>query len=173
MQIKKRIISVLTSVGMVAAAFSGITSSVSDNLNLNVYAAASYPVQEFRLGMSDTDHNVTASGTALAPAEIKGTDNEKWSLNYVSSGVYEIVNSSNGYILTANGSGVTLAADTNGTNQRWKIEGVQKDFEGFDLYYKITSYADSTKALTYTEGVGFGLSSYSGAAYQKYKNLFS
>ncbi|MDE5765379.1 MAG: RICIN domain-containing protein [Ruminococcus sp.] len=167
MSIKKRIVSALTSVGMFAVVFSGITPAASEKLN--VYAASSYPVQEFRLAMADTDHNVTASGVQLAPAELEGTNSEKWSLNYVSDGVYEIVNSSNGYILTANGSGVTLAADTDGTNQRWKIEGVQKDFEGFDLYYKITSNADSTKALTYTEGVGFGLSSYSGAAYQKYK----
>ncbi|MDE6789813.1 MAG: RICIN domain-containing protein, partial [Ruminococcus sp.] len=66
-------------------------------------------------------------------------------------------------------TGVSLAADSDGANQRWKIESVQKDFEGFDLYYKITSNVDSTKALTYTDGVGFGLSSYSGGTYQKYK----
>ncbi len=167
MSIRKRIISALTSVGMFSVVFSGITSAVSEELN--VYASSSYPIQEFRLAMADTDHNVTASGVQLAPAEMNGTNNEKWSLNYVSDGVYEIVNSSNGYILTANGSGVTLAVDTDSANQRWNIEGVQKDFEGFDLYYKITSNADSTKALTYTEGVGFGLSGYSGATYQKYK----
>lgn len=133
------------------------------------YAAADYPVQEFRLGMADTDNNVTASGTGIVPTELAGVTEEKWSLNFVSDGVYEIVSASSGEILTANGSGVSLAADTDGANQRWKIEGVEKDFEGYDLYYKITSNADASKALTYTEGSGFSLKAYSGETYQKYK----
>lgn len=168
MAIHKRILSALTSAGICASAFSGI---LPENLSgeISVYAAESYPVQEFRLAMADTDNHITASGTALMPSEMQGTDAEKWSLNYVSDGVFEIVSSSNGYILTANDSGVTLAVDSDGANQRWKIEGVEKDFDGYYLYYKITSNADSTKTLTYTEGAGFGLSSYSGADYQKYK----
>jgi len=136
---------------------------------LEADAAVSYPVQLFRLGIADTDNNVTADGTALAPSEMTGTAAEKWSVNYVSAGVFEIVNAASGQILTANGSGVSLANDTDGADQRWKIEGVQKDFDGYYLYYKITSNADSSKALTYTEGVGFSLSSYSGGVYQKYK----
>ncbi|MDE6089007.1 MAG: RICIN domain-containing protein [Oscillospiraceae bacterium] len=168
MAIHKRILSALTSAGICASAFSGI---LPGNLSgeISVYAAENYPVQEFRLAMADTDNHITASGTALMPSEMQGTDAEKWSLNYVSDGVFEIVSSSNGYILTANDSGVTLAVDNDGANQRWKIEGVEKDFDGYYLYYKITSNADSTKTLTYTEGAGFGLSSYSGADYQKYK----
>lgn len=130
-------------------------------------AAVSYPVQYFRFGMSDTNQNVNASGTGLAPAVQNGTTNEKWSLNWVSDGVYEIVSASSGLILTENGSGVTLAEDTDAAAQRWKIEGVEKDYDGYDLYYKVT--ADSGKALTYTEGAGFGLTSYSGSEYQKYK----
>ncbi|MDE6101414.1 MAG: hypothetical protein K2F73_00340, partial [Ruminococcus sp.] len=72
MSIRKRIISALISVGMFDAAFSGIMPAVSEELN--VYAASSYPVQEFRLAMADTDHNVTASGVQLAPAETDGTN---------------------------------------------------------------------------------------------------
>lgn len=169
---KKKICSLITSAAMCTAfAASTLFTGVNEqSVSLTADAAsAAYPVQEFRLGMSDTDNNVTANNGSLAPSVEKGTDNEKWSLNYVSSGVYEIVNSADGKILTANGSGVSLAADTDGANQRWKIEGVQKDFEGYYLYYKITSDADPSKALTYTDGAGFGLSSYSGAEYQKYK----
>ncbi len=159
---------------LLTAAILGISSvagafTVFDRQPLEVEAAVSYPVQEFRLGMADTDNNVTSSGVNLVPSVMMGENNEKWSLNYVSSGVYEIVNSADGKILTANGSGVSLAVDTDAANQRWKIEGVQKDFDGYYLYYKITSNADSTKALTYTESVGFGLSAYSGAEFQKYK----
>ena len=164
---KKKLISVLASAGI---GISAMTAALPVNFcEITAYAAADYPVQEFRLAMADTDNNVTSSGTALAPSAEKGTENEKWSLNYVSSGVYEIVNSATGQILTANGSSVSLADDTDGASQRWKIEGVQKDFDGYYLYYKITSNADSSKALTYTEGAGFGLSAYSGGEYQKYK----
>lgn len=132
-------------------------------------ATVSYPVQEFRLALGDTDNNVSADGSSLKPSVMTGKDSEKWSLNYVSSGVYEIVSSADGKVLTAGGSGVSLAADTDAPSQRWKIEGVQKDFDGYFLYYKITSNADSSKALTYTEGTGFGLTAYSGDIYQKYK----
>lgn len=133
-------------------------------------ADTSYPLQYFRLGMADTDANVNAAGNSLAPASANGTNAEKWSLNWVSEGVYEIVSADSGKILTANGSGISLAADSDGASQRWKIEVVQKDFEGFGLYYKITSNADSSKVLTYTENAGFSLSAYSaGNVYQKYK----
>ena len=164
---KKKLISVLASAGI---CISTLTAALPvDFSEITAYAAADYPVQEFRIAMADTDNNVTSEGTALAPSAEKGTENEKWSLNYVSSGVYEIVNSATGQILTANGSSVSLADDTDGASQRWKIEGVQKDYDGYYLYYKITSNADSSKALTYTEGAGFGLSAYSGGEYQKYK----
>ena len=164
---KKKLISVLASAGIGVSAMTA--AFPVDFGGITAYAAADYPVQEFRLAMADTDNNVTSAGTALAPSAENGTENEKWSLNYVSSGVYEIVNSATGQILTANGSSVSLADDTDGASQRWKIEGVQKDFDGYYLYYKITSNADSSKALTYTEGAGFGLSAYSNGEYQKYK----
>lgn len=167
---EKKFYSIFTAAIVSTACMSGIIPAVdSEYEQLTANAAVSYPVQEFRLAMSDTDNNVTANGTSLAPSVMTGADNEKWSLNYVSSGVYEIVNSADGKILTANGSGVTLANDTDSAYQRWNIEGVQKDFDGYYLYYKITSNADSSLALTYTEGAGFGLSGYSDGEYQKYK----
>ena len=144
-------------------------SAVWQNLPVPAKAAVSYPVQYFRLGMSDTDNNINAAGSAILPDKNNGTAAEKWSVNYVSSGVFEIVSAESGMILTANGSGVSLANDTDGANQRWKIEGVQKDYDGYDLYYKITSNADTSKALTFREGIGFSLSSYAGDGYQKYK----
>lgn len=68
-----------------------------------------------------------------------GTSAENWTLNYVSSGVFEIVSTTNGQILTGNGSDIALANDTDGANQRWRIEGVEKDYDGYYLYYKIVS----------------------------------
>ena len=62
---------------------------------------------------------------------------------------------------------VSLSDNSNAEEQNWKIEGVDKDFDGYYLYYKITS--NSSKALTYTANKGFSLADYSGAEYQKYK----
>ena len=128
-----------------------------------------YPLQYFRLGIAGTNNNVIASGSSLAPSKHTGKTTEKWYLNYKSSGVFQIVNVSSGKVLTASGSKVTLANNSNSSSQNWKIEGVTKDYEGYYLFYKITSNADSSKSLTFTDGTGFSLTKYSGATYQKYK----
>lgn len=166
-KIKSLIIAATIGFSCVGTAF--IPSSGDSEQITAEAASVSYPVQEFRFAMGDTNNNVAVDGDSLKPSVMTGANSEKWSLNYVSSGVYEIVSSADGKVLTAGGSGVSLTADTDAPSQRWKIEGVQKDFDGYFLYYKITSNADSSKALTYTEGTGFGLSAYSGDIYQKYK----
>ena len=165
MMMMKQMTAVLSAAAMMATMFAAFPAG----MQMTAQAAVSYPVQEFRFGMADTDNSITADGVGLAPAVTSGTAEEKWSLNFVAEGVYEIVSTASGNILTANGTGITLAKDTDGANQRWKIEGVQKDFDGYFLYYKITSNADTSKALTYTEGSGFSLKAYSGETYQKYK----
>lgn len=54
--------------------------------------------------------------------------------------------------------------------QRWNIVGVQNDFDGYALYYKIVSNADSNQALTFSpETNTFSTTAYTGAAYQKFK----
>ncbi|MBQ8724688.1 MAG: RICIN domain-containing protein, partial [Oscillospiraceae bacterium] len=93
-------------------------------------AAASYPVQRFQIGISDTNRNVNAEDSFVKSAVQNGTSAENWTLNFVSSGVFEIVSSANGQVLTSNGSDVALANDSDGANQRWKIEGVDKDYDG-------------------------------------------
>lgn len=133
-------------------------------------AAVSYPVQRFQIGIADTDRNVNAEDTALKSAVQNGTAAENWTLNFVESGVFEIVSTTNGQILTCDGSNVLLANDANGANQRWKIESVQKDYDGYALYYKIVSNADTAQALTFsTDSNSFSMTSYSGDTYQKYK----
>ena len=129
----------------------------------------SYPLQYFRIGIGNTDNNIVASGSSLSPSHHTGKPHEKWYVNYKSAGVFQIVNSSNNQALTANGGGVSLANNSNSSNQNWKIEGVQKDYDGYYLYYKIVSNADASKALTYTANKGFSLSNYSGINYQKFK----
>lgn len=123
-----------------------IATSVCAGLSFKeTYAAESYPIQEFLMGIADTDRNVNISGNSLKSDIFNGTGSEKWSLNYISDGVYEIAG--NGGILTANNNSVTIEKDSDKASQRWKIESVQKDFDGYNLYYKIVSNED--KALTF------------------------
>lgn len=162
---KKIVSTVLSVTTMIAAIPLGFKAE-----RFEVFAAESYPVQKFLMGISNTDRSVNASGTTLKSDISNGTSSEEWSLNYVSDGVYEIVSGASGNILTSSGNGVTLAKDTDSASQRWKIEGVQKDFDGYYLYYKVVSNADSSKALTFNPNSNsFTLSSYSGNEYQKYK----
>ena len=128
-----------------------------------------YPLQYFRIGIGDTDNNVVASGSSLSPSHETGKPIEKWYVNYKNAGVFQIVNASNNQLITANGNSVTLSQNSNASTQNWKIEGVAKDYDGYYLYYKITSNADSTKSLTYTANKGFSLQNYSGINYQKFK----
>ena len=128
-----------------------------------------YPLQYFRIGIGDTDNNIIASGSSLSPSHETGKTVEKWYLNYKSSGVFQIINASNNQVITASGTNVSLSNNSNSSAQNWKIEGVQKDYDGYYLYYKIVSNADSSKALTYTANKGFSLTSYSGVNYQKFK----
>ena len=128
-----------------------------------------YPLQYFRIGIGNTDNNVVASGSSLAPSHHTGKTIEKWYLNYKSGNSFQIVNSSNNLVMTANGSKVTLANNSNSSAQNWNIEGVQKDYDGYYLYYKIVNAGDSSKALTYTANSGFSLTNYGGINYQKFK----
>lgn len=166
MNIKKGI-SFLLSAVTIAAGVSGVMPVTTD---ITAEAAASYPVQRFQMGISDTNRNVNAEDSSVKSAVQNGTSAENWTLNFVSSGVFEIVSSANGQILTSNGTDIALANDADGANQRWKIEGVDKDYDGYYLYYKIVSNADTSQALTFSaDSNSFYLSSYSGEAYQKYK----
>ena len=129
----------------------------------------SYPLQYFRIGIGNTDNNIISSGSSLAPSHHTGKNAEKWYLNYKSANSFQIANASNNQLLTANGSKVTLSNDSNSSSQIWTIEGVQKDFEGYYLYYKIINSGDNSKALTYTANSGFSLTNYGGINYQKFK----
>ena len=50
-----------------------------------------------------------------------------------------------------------------------KIGGVEKDYDGYYLYYNILNEGDSSKILTYTANSGFSLTNYSRGNYQKFK----
>ncbi|MGN0484327.1 MAG: RICIN domain-containing protein, partial [Lachnospiraceae bacterium] len=135
---------------------------------------AAYPVQKFRIGIGDTNRNINISGfgdhSALNSWITNGEENEKWYLQYMQEGVYKIINSRTGKLITAQAGGCTIASDENSSAQLWKIEGVEKDFNGAYLYYKITSVADPNQALTFrTDGNRVKLEPYTGSIYQKMK----
>ena len=113
MALKKRLFSGLMAAVTMLTALPAVSWTAAETAQ----AAASYPVQEFRIGISNTDRNVniagTSAGSQLNSWTTNGVDNEKWTLNYISAGVYEIVNAATGYVITGKGSGaVTIAADT-------------------------------------------------------------
>lgn len=137
-------------------------------------ASVSYPVQEFRIGIGDTNRNVNISGYSdgdyLNSWTTNGEKNEKWTLNYISDGVYEIVNSATGYVITNSNGTAVLSPDVDGANQRWNISGVQTDHEGYYLYYKIVSNADSSVGLTFNQNSNsVSVEPYTGDIYQKFK----
>lgn len=139
-----------------------------------VFAAVDYPKQEFRFGIADTDRNITIlkaeEGSTLTSSKIQGSLDEKWTLNYISAGVYEIVNSKTGLLVTSENGVAKLLKDTDAANQRWKIESVQKDFDGYSLYYKVVSNADSKVGLTFdVNSNSLKVATYSGDNYQKFK----
>ena len=128
-----------------------------------------YPLQYFRIAIGNTDNNIVASESSLAPSHHTGKTHEKWYLNYKSDGVFQIVNASNNQVMTGNGDKITISNNSNSSSQNWKIEGVEKDYDGYYLYYKILNEGQSSKSLTYTANKGFSLSNYSGTNYQKFK----
>lgn len=135
-------------------------------------AAVSYPVQEFRLGIGNSDRSMTgvAAGSYVSSATFLGTKSQKWHLNYVSAGIHEIVNSETGQLLTNDGGLAVTAADKDAENQRWLIRAVENDFDGYALYYKVVCASDSSLGLTfYPNSNSFRVESYTGAAYQKFK----
>lgn len=135
---------------------------------------STYPVQEFRIGIGGTDRNVvgtaTAAGSPLASATNAGTRLEKWSLTFVSTGVYEIVNSQSGHVVTHVDGRAVTSPDVDGANQRWRIVPVAKDFEGFDLLYKIVGDANTSLGLSLdTATNALAVASYAGGEFQKFK----
>ena len=128
-----------------------------------------YPAQAVHFGAYTTNRNLNNAGSAANTQKAAGTNSEDWRIDYVSAGVYQIVSLADGKYLTANGTACTLTAKAADSSQSWNIESVQKDFEGYDLYYKITSVSTGA-ALTYYQGNNtIGLTAYTGDGAQKWK----
>ena len=171
MDLKKSILAIITASLIVSSGISypcllDVESAGADTL--------SYPVQEFRFGIGDTDRSITLSGTDggdyLSSYTFLGERKQKWYLNYISAGVYEIVSSETGYVVTNDNGLAVIAPDVDGANQRWNITSVENDFEGYALYYKVTSNADNSVGLTFdADSNSFSVDTYTGDMYQKFR----
>ena len=122
--------------------------------------------------------NITGYGdnSKLNVYHLNGSHNENWRIDYISSGVYEIVNIAADRLISLENNSASanaycvLKGDSNDNTQRWRIEGVEKDFLGNYLYYKITNYANSNLALSWnTETDEITVKKYTGANNQKWK----
>ena len=132
-----------------------------------------YPLQLFRLGIGNTNNNIIAFGSSLYPSHHTGKALEKWYLKYIRADVFLIINALHSLVMTANGEDVLLEDYSETDAQLWTFEGVENDYDGYTLYYKILNLGASSKALTYTKNIGFSLTEYSESPlediYQKFK----
>lgn len=166
---KKSLFGILTAVSLLlsqAAALPAFTKAAA--------AETRYPVQQFRFGIGDTNRSVMASSAQSGAylSSVKqgngGTSAEKFSLNYISAGTYEIVSAETGYILTNNAGLPVMQPDTDAANQRWTISGAEKDKEGYYLYYKVT--ASDGSVLTFNpDSNALAAEKDTGDIYQKFK----
>ena len=132
-----------------------------------------YPLQYFRIGIGNTNNNIISYGSSLYPYHHTGKMLEKWYLKYIRADVFLIINALNSLVMTGDEEGVSMKDYSESDNQLWTFEGVENDYDGYTLYYKILNIGQSSKALTYKENISFSLEEYSESAaeniYQKYK----
>ncbi len=136
----------------------------------------SYPIAEFTLSCCNTGLNLCivpnsdSLGASNSPSssiqseksgDFRGsklvlqtpsnTSCERWRLNYIDKGIYEIINVKTGEAITRQDGTCVLKMKSNSPNQRWGIVGVHRDFEGNYLYYKIVDVNNSGQALSTPE----------------------
>ena len=132
-----------------------------------------YPLQYFRIGIGNTNNNIISYGSSLYPYHHTGKMLEKWYLKYIRADVFLIINALNSLVMTGDEEGVSMKDYSESDNQLWTFEGIENDYDGYTLYYKILNIGQSSKALTYKENISFSLEEYSESAaeniYQKYK----
>lgn len=141
------------------------------NINVQTVFAnnVSYPIQVINLSIYTMNRNLNISENIVNTQKLDNSDGQNWQIKYVSSGVYNIINTSNGKYLTANGTECTIYSKNSNENQNWNIIGVTKDFNGYFLYYKIINVSTGTALTYYQDSNKVGLTSYTNDNAQKWK----
>lgn len=149
--------------------FSSVFGTLGYESTVLAADTALYPVQAVNITAYTTARNLNKSGTLLNTQTSSGSTTENWRIDYVSSGVYNIVNMSDNSYLTANGTKCTADPANGTTTQQWNIIGTEKDFLGNYLYYKIVSVSDSKSLTYYQTDNSIGLAEYTNDGAQKWK----
>lgn len=140
----------------------------------------SYPPQLVKLSVYGGMRNLNITGygenAQLNTWTQNGEQNENWRIDYVSDGVFKIVNTTTDRLVSVENNSAqknakcVLLSDNGSDSQKWYIDGVQKDFLGNDLYYKIANYANPNLVLSYNTTTNvITLKTYTGANNQKWK----
>ena len=130
---------------------------------------ALYPAQAVNFTAYTTARNLNKSNTSLNTQIASGSTTENWRIDYVSSGVYNIVNMSDNSYLTANETKCITSSASGNSNQQWNIIGTDKDFLGNYLYYKIVNVSTGKAITYYQKDNSIGLDQYTNDGAQKWK----
>lgn len=136
-------------------------------------AALTYPAQEVNFGFHNTVRNLNitgfAAGSPLNTWVPNGEENEDWRIDFVSKGVYEIVNARTGLLMAQRNDTAILAAKSGDASQRWSVVGIDRDFLGEFLYYRLVN-TGTGKALSFSAtGNSVTLAGISSATSQKWR----
>lgn len=144
----------------------------------NVEAATDYPVQQMEIS-SVYGQELRASGntdnSSIVIANKSGDDLERWKFTFVRDGDVKIVNISNGRLLSPDSWNVTNGArcvsygDCNKQEQIWQVTGVDRDYLGNYINYKITNSKNPNLALTFYSNNIVSINNYTGANNQKWR----
>lgn len=99
---------------------------------------------------ADLNSAVSASGTS--------SSSNQWKLVKKGSDYYQIVNKSNGYVLAPSGNNASEGVNAvttgvvNNDSQYWKISAVKYDNNSNALNYQLLNYANTSLALTLSNG---------------------
>lgn len=137
--------------------------------------ADGYPDQLMEFVSTSDGAFVTASSlNAAVKSNATASTSNRWKLVKKGEDYYQIINAANGYALapTGNnalaGASVVVTGVANNNAQYWKIVAVKTDSNGDSLNYKVVNYANTSLALTLSNG-SYKLSSYSGGVAQNFR----
>lgn len=137
--------------------------------------ADGYPDQLMEFVSTSDGAFVTASSlNAAVKSNAASSTSNRWKFVKKGEDYYQIINAANGYALapTGNnasaGTSVVVTGVANNNAQYWKIAAVKTDTNGDSLNYKVVNYANTSLALTLSNG-NYQLSSYNGSATQNFR----
>lgn len=158
----------------------GILCALTISVNASSTSSLSYPPQLVKISVYGGMRNLNISGygenSKLNTWTQNGEQNENWRIDYVSDGIFTIVNTTTDKLISVENNSAqknvncVQLSDNGSDSQKWYISGVTQDFLGNDLYYKIANYSNPSLVISYnTTTNAITLKTYTGADNQKWK----